>query len=1574
MKWFLFLVFLAPLTVRAQITSTFDSDADGWTYTSVSTSITVNHQASGGNPNGFVSVTYGSNQSATVQNWIAPAKFRGDHLVKSLGMQLKFDLQQSQAGVGAGYDVLIRNGSNFIYVSGITPKPAVAPAWTSYSFTLDETGGWYYSSGSVVATRAHIKGILANVTSIEIRGAYATNASYTSGLDNVVLEQRTLLAAPAVASLSQSSAEPGATITINGSGFDPNPANNVVYFGTVAATINSASNTQLSVVVPAGANYAPISIINKTTGLVSQSPMRFNPAFSGGGRIIRASFAQKVDIALDPTAGNDVNGLTCADVDGDGWSDIIVAQAALNSISVFRNLAQPGAISTSSFAPAVSFSGAGNSGGITITDLDGDGRLDIVAANEAASNLRFGTFRNISTPGNLAFEPVEIWSGLTYSGFLSRVIDLDGDGRAELLGQHGNSSVFIDFWIAQNISTPGNIEFGSSKDFTFGNSIDAGAGVGAGDLDNDGKPELLVSDGFGGRFHILKNNSTPGIISLSQVGIISTGQYNNSLQVIDFNLDGNNDIIWRMTGGSIRIRLNINSGGPLSVDDFPSEITLTSDLGSGGGMTINDINGDGKPDLVTSDNADIGVYENNYSGGVFDATAFVPAYDVSGVGSSATSGQAFDLNNDTKPDLIFGATPTRISILENRNIHSPVIAINTVSPLTGPVGSTVTITGNYFSTTTSENHVYFGAVKATVLTASATEITATVPAGATYASVSVRVGELTSRYRLPFVTTFSSGVTFDNTHFAPPVSFTLAASNYDIEVGDLNLDGKPDILAEGTGGYAFRNVHISGLISTSSLLADDTISTSLPNPRIEDFDGDGYLDVMAVNGVAHRNVSTASEIAFQPSVTFGLGGSNLDMADFNNDGKTDFAVTVDLSGTGDLVIRENRSQAGFFTAGTYATFSDNILFNKPAANGGVVTEDFDGDGLADVAVTNPLSDNISILRNAGVLKISTAQFGPRIDLPVGDSPGRIYKGDFDGDGKVDLLLYHAGTSTTLLTIFHNTSMVGNISFTRIDITNPSAVTVATIADLDGDGKPEIITTSETGNRFSIFKNIHATGALTTASFAAPFNITVTAPRGITTGDLNLDGKPEIILTRAAGLLVVYENLVPTVAITITQQPSSPYYACEGGSASFTTAALGTPNITYQWQKFDGSVFVDLVSNATYAGVTSPTLTISNVSSSESGEYQCVISGDFAADVITDAADLVYNSLPSPPDVTNDVSCGPGAVSLTASGGGPGDYRWYSGSPLTLIAGEQDETFVTPSLSVNTTYHVSLTSTFCESIPVAITAIISSVPAQPAIASSITPINDALTICSGSSLTLSAPNGFGSYLWSDGSTSQQIIVTASGTYSVSVINSDGCSSPASDGIVITVLPNPCSNSAPVITTTTASTTLGNTVSIDLSMLISDADNNLVLSSLSVLQPASGAVVSINGFSLLVDYAGLSFTGTEVISIQVCDVFGECATQQLSITVIGEIEIFNAVSPNNDGKNDFFNIAFIEVLEPENTVTVYNRWGTKVFETQNYSETNSFRGFNQNGNELPSGTYYYKIKFRDKTLTGYLSLKR
>ena len=84
---------------------------------------------------------------------------------------------------------------------------------------------------------------------------------------------------------------------------------------------------------------------------------------------------------------------------------------------------------------------------------------------------------------------------------------------------------------------------------------------------------------------------------------------------------------------------------------------------------------------------------------------------------------------------------------------------------------------------------------------------------------------------------------------------------------------------------------------------------------------------------------------------------------------------------------------------------------------------------------------------------------------------------------------------------------------------------------------------------------------------------------------------------------------------------------------------------------------------------------------------------------------------------------------------------------------------------------------------------------------------------------------------------------------------------------------------------------------------------------------------------------------------------------------KLTIFNAVSPNGDGSNDIFYIQGIECY-PNNTVEVYNRWGIKVYEVNNYDNiSNVFKGYSDgrvtiSRNELlPTGTYFYIIKYVD-----------
>ncbi len=91
---------------------------------------------------------------------------------------------------------------------------------------------------------------------------------------------------------------------------------------------------------------------------------------------------------------------------------------------------------------------------------------------------------------------------------------------------------------------------------------------------------------------------------------------------------------------------------------------------------------------------------------------------------------------------------------------------------------------------------------------------------------------------------------------------------------------------------------------------------------------------------------------------------------------------------------------------------------------------------------------------------------------------------------------------------------------------------------------------------------------------------------------------------------------------------------------------------------------------------------------------------------------------------------------------------------------------------------------------------------------------------------------------------------------------------------------------------------------------------------------------------------------------------------------ELEIFNVVSTNLNGKHDFLNIRNIW-LYPKNKLQIFDRWGNQVYEQVGYdNSTYRFTGISDSGKELPEGTYYYVLN-KDETsqaLTGFLLLRR
>ncbi|HMJ71303.1 MAG TPA: gliding motility-associated C-terminal domain-containing protein [Cyclobacteriaceae bacterium] len=456
---------------------------------------------------------------------------------------------------------------------------------------------------------------------------------------------------------------------------------------------------------------------------------------------------------------------------------------------------------------------------------------------------------------------------------------------------------------------------------------------------------------------------------------------------------------------------------------------------------------------------------------------------------------------------------------------------------------------------------------------------------------------------------------------------------------------------------------------------------------------------------------------------------------------------------------------------------------------------------------------------------------------------------------------------------------------------------------------------------------------------------------------------------------------PSPALTITAQPSAAD-ACEGGTANFALEAEGAANIQYHWQKFDTALttFVDVTNGGGYSGASTPTLSINTTGNVGAGTYRARVSGDGETDIFSEEVDLVIVTSLTAPATTGTARCGAGAIIVNATGSTNGNYKWYLAPTGTAIIGEVNDSY-TAAISATTTYYVSIVSGACESAKTPVIATVNALPAAPATVN--------ITRCTNSTPALTASGApAGAYRWYDVASGGSPVstadsfttptLTATTTYYVSGIGS-GCES-ARTPLMVTIQ-NCANNQPPAIATTTSSAGIDGATTINLTPLISDPDNNLDLATLRVVvQPKSGATATIdqNG-QLSVNYAGTSFAGQDELTIEICDIAGSCVQQVITIEVSGDILVYNAVSPNGDGKNDVFHVAYIDMIQEtrDNKVTIFNRWGDVVFEVNNYNNTtNVFAGNNNNGKELPSGTYFYRIEYKNgrKSETGYLSLKR
>jgi hypothetical protein len=500
------------------------------------------------------------------------------------------------------------------------------------------------------------------------------------------------LSAQQITTFDPQSASVGSVVTITGNGFDPIPGNNIVYFGATKAVVVSASTSQLAVTVPVGATYQPITVT--TGGLTAYSAKYFNPLFGCPPLNFSTSMlGNKVNFSSgyysSPTS------IVIADFDGDGKPDIAVTDQDNNSITVFRNTGASPMISNTSFTAGVNFYSAGGPIGIVVGDIDGDGKPDIAVTNNTSS---ISIFRNTGEPGYinaLTFAPQVSFPTSTGAsddaGTANIAIgDLDGDGKPDLAVTNSNSSKNT-ISIFRNTSTPGIINSTSlaPKVDLAGGSTPLGLVIT--DIDGDGNPDIAVNNGYGTNLSVYRNISTKGVIGVNSFSpaVNFTTQYGTAgITAGDLNNDGKPDlVVSNLLANSISIFQNNASKGSITSTSFFSPVNLSTPTNPVSPV-ISDFNGDGKPDIAltsfeltasSSVNNPLSLFVNKISGSTITSASFATRMDLV-TGGSFGKIAIGDLDEDGKPDFVIpNYTSDLISVLRNnitRFTSLPPVTVN----------------------------------------------------------------------------------------------------------------------------------------------------------------------------------------------------------------------------------------------------------------------------------------------------------------------------------------------------------------------------------------------------------------------------------------------------------------------------------------------------------------------------------------------------------------------------------------------------------------------------------------------------------------------------------------------------------------------------------------------------------------------------------------------------------------------------------------------------------------------------------------------------------------------------------
>jgi gliding motility-associated-like protein len=482
---------------------------------------------------------------------------------------------------------------------------------------------------------------------------------------------------PTISGFSPLSAYVNDTVTISGTNFSSIAANNTVRIGRIRATIVSATTTQIKAIVPFGAVNERIFVTVSGRTCISvanflQKHLRCSDTLSTSSLSSAVAFA----------TGTNPQNIKAADIDGDGKSDLLLGNMTSSTLSVLRNTSTNGVINSSTFASKVDITTGASSRLISIVDFDGDGKLDVAVPSYNANMVSI--LRNTSTPGTISFA-AKVDFNLPGQGFNSAVADFNMDGKPDLVV----TTIFANkITVFPNTSTIGTISFGTSFDFTTGASVTS---VDAGDINLDGKPEILVANAGSNTISVYRNVHTTGsLISTSFAAKFDIAVTNPvAVKAVDFDGDGTLDI--GVTNGTgphyFSVLRNLYTTGALNASSFATKV----DVATGAGpqfFSTGDINGDGKVDIVTPNSQadNLSLIRNKSVPG----TLLFSAHVVFSTGLLPTGSEIVDIDNDAMPDVaICSQNSSQATVFRNIPPAPPAINLGADSTFCGGFSKTL---------------------------------------------------------------------------------------------------------------------------------------------------------------------------------------------------------------------------------------------------------------------------------------------------------------------------------------------------------------------------------------------------------------------------------------------------------------------------------------------------------------------------------------------------------------------------------------------------------------------------------------------------------------------------------------------------------------------------------------------------------------------------------------------------------------------------------------------------------------------------------------------------------------------